>query len=647
MELLRDTKIEEQFHTLVKKFLTKNDNYDVKRFIGGMPLTLERKDVYRLMIKNAEGKRKYTVTQKVDGSRVLLYIGLDMETQSYKQRVVTFIDRNMNIYTIRNDERAILPYVNTREMLLDGELIFFDKDGVSHKELESSKVKGVSFMAFDMLFGPETIDFSSGIKKIGQEFSMIVPEDGNLRTQPWYYSNRYNILSNLILPTSFNNYEPILTEAFKGVNWFNIELKPIYPLDTLTNQRELYKSSNIRGAWYSSGFLPRELSKSRKEFYEFLKDKYNKSTTIFTSKPVKLDGLIFTSNDTLYTIGNWDKLLSAQYKWKPVEEQTIDFLVKKSSKTLGDLFVSVGRDVVPFQQKYKQVSVTVPENIRDNSISEFSIDSKGNFVFKEVRADKTRPNSIKTAMGVINSFNSPVNINDLYYFLNLASADANIIKLILNYSTRDKLLQCLVSHSKLLLLDSREYNLIDSMIKQINVNKEIEVEMRLGIKTKSFSPNIPKSDFLNTIKRIQSFNFKMVIDDFVDIYSDSVRTRHLYSKDFGKYIFLESIIKNRISNVDVLSKEILNFDIRIAMSSEVKIKQYNTSGEATRKYRLSFIEPNNLFRIDLTAITQGELTERLFIQKESNETFQIEIELLSNDININNLFKFVGNMLST
>ena len=641
MELLNDPAITEQFHTLVKKFLTKNDNYDTNRFIGGMPITLERKDVYRLMIKNDRGERKYTVTQKVDGSRVLLYIGLDMKTQDYKQRVVTFIDRNMKIYTIRNNKRDILPYVNTREMLLDGELIFFDKDGVSHKELESSLVNGVSFMAFDMLFGPETIDFSADGKKIiGQEFSMVVPEDGNLRTLPWYYSNRYSILRNLILPSMENNQEPILTEAFKGVNWFNVELKPVYSLDTLINNRILYNSSK-------TGFLQQELSKSRNAFYTFLKEKYKKTISVYVQISIKLDGLIFTSNDTLYTLGNWDKLLSAQYKWKPAEEQTVDFLVRKSSRTTGNLFVSIGRDVVAFQKNYKSVSAVVPDYVKDNSVSEFSINSSGNFVFKEVRADKTYPNSIKTVTGVINSFNNPVNINDLYYFLNIQTVDKETLKLILSYSTKDKLLQCVAVHSNLSILESREYKLIDSMIKQINVNKEIEVELRLGIKRDSFSPNVPKTNFIDTIKKLQSFNFKMLIDDFVDIYSDRVRTRHAYSKDFRKYIFLESIIKNRISNVDVISKQILNFDIRVAMSSEVNIKQYNTSGDATRKYRISFLEPNNLFRVDLTAITQGTFKDRMFIQGDNKtETFQIEIELMSNQIDINALFKFVSSMLS-
>ena len=88
----------------------------------------------------------------------------------------------------RRNKEAIAPK-NTKYK----KLVFFDKDGESHKELESKKVKGVSFMAFDILFGPETIDVSSdGAKIIGQGFSFIVPEDGKLRTMPWTYLNRYN-----------------------------------------------------------------------------------------------------------------------------------------------------------------------------------------------------------------------------------------------------------------------------------------------------------------------------------------------------------------------------------------------------------------------------------------------------------------------
>ena len=97
MELLRDSKVQEQFQKLVTKFLTKNEKYDIKKFIGGLPVTLERKDVSNLISRDAQGKSKYTVTQKVDGTRVLMYIGPDSETAEVKQRTVSFIDRNMKL----------------------------------------------------------------------------------------------------------------------------------------------------------------------------------------------------------------------------------------------------------------------------------------------------------------------------------------------------------------------------------------------------------------------------------------------------------------------------------------------------------------------------------------------------------------------
>ncbi len=95
-------------------------------------------------------------------------------------------------------------------------------------------------------------------------------------------------------------------------------------------------------------------------------------------------------------------------------------------------------------------------------------------------------------------------------------------------------------------------------------------------------------------------------------------------------------------------KKVINYDVRIAMSSEVKVKQYNITGESYRKYRTSFTEPNGLFRLDFTAITPGDYSDRSFLMtKDSNETFQIEIEFLKNDINVNNLFRFITQMLAT
>lgn len=632
MELLRDKKVEEQFHTLVKKFLTKNDEYDISRFIGGMPITLERGDVSSLLYKNT-----YSVTQKVDGTRVLMYIGYNNATSGVKQRTVCFIDRNMKIYTIRDSVRSILPYVNTPEMLLDGELVFFDKDGISHKELDYRFVKGVSFMAFDILFGPEDISISSsGEKVIGQSFSMIVPSDGKLKTFEWKYINRYDILYKIIIPGNFNKNEPLLTKAFKDTPWFNIELKPIYFMNILKEHRILYNDSK-------TGYLQTLLSSGRKDFYtNVLQKMYNKPVNIFISRSVKLDGLIFTSSDTLYTIGTWNKFLTTQYKWKPVSEQSVDFLMKKTQNNVMLYTIKAGT-IIPFQQNYKNVLVPVPtEDFKDNSIGEFTINNSGNFVFKEYRRDKKDPNSLRTILNVVNSFNNPVNINDLYYFLNLGPNSKQAeIKKVLEYSSKTKLLQCIIKNKDIELLNPETYNTFLSMIKTSFENKDIELELRLGKLDKFFNPNIQQDVFEGIINKLESFKYLKEDETFVDVYSDKIRTRYIYSKEFKAYILLESIIKNRISNLDMKLDDILNYDVRLAMSSETKIKEYNLEGDSYKKYRISYTEPNGKFRVDLTTITSGSYKSRQFTEDNNKKTLQIEIELLKDTNDPNNILKFL------
>ena len=639
MELLRDPKIEQKFHNLVKNFLMKNEDYDLKRFIGGLPVTLERNDIFDLLLKNSSGNYKYTVTQKVDGTRMLMYIGLDMGN---KDRVVCFVDRNMNLYTVRDSSRAILPYVNSREMLIDGEIVFFDSDGNSYKELESSRVKGVSFMAFDILFGPETIDLNrDGTKLIGQEFSMMVPESGILKTFPWKYITRYDILHKLIIPSRFNKEEPILTNAFRNTDWFNIELKPIYYLDAIKDRVVLYNSTK-------SGYLQTLLSKQRKEFYNILLQKYGKKINVFIKKTLDLDGLIFTAEDTLYTSGSWNKLLSVQYKWKPIEQQTVDLLIKKvrQNDTAAQLYVSKQGKIEPFQVNYKNVIATVPETLGNNLVAEFSLDKSGNFIFQEVRKDKKIPNALKTVLNVINSFKNPVNINELHYFLHISSLNKKDLEKVLNYSSKTKLLQCASYYKGISSLTTEDSDTIKEMIKTRSSSQEMELELRLGKIEKFFNPRLTKERFDGLLLKAEKMKFKKNIDDLVDIYSDKIRTRYLYSNDLKRYVLFESIVKNRVKNLDLNTSSFLNNDIRVALSTETKIKEYNDSGEAYNKYRISFTDSNDLFRIDFTIIKDGSFNDRKFEPKEKAiVTYQVEIEILSDRVIPNNLFKFLTNLL--
>lgn len=634
MELLRDTKIEEQFHKLVKNFLTRSEEYNTSKFIGGLPVTLERQDVMDLLLKDSMGNYKYTVTQKVDGTRMLMYIGYD---SGNNQRIPCFIDRNMKIYTVRDSERSILPTISSREMLLDGELVFFDKDGNSHKELEYRYVKGVSFMTFDILFGPENIDINSdGTKLMGQSFSMMVPQDGILRTYAWKYINRYDILHKLIMPSQFNKGEPVLTTAFNKTNWFNIEIKPIYFLSSIKDRVIIYNSTK-------SGYLQTLLSKQRNEHYQMLMNKYNKKINIFIKKSLELDGLIFTAADTLYTIGTWNNLGMTQYKWKPVEQQTVDLLIKKLNDTSGQLFVSKQNKLEPFQMNYKNVIVNIPPDISNNSVAEFSIDSNGTFIFKEVRTDKKTPNALRTVLNVINSFKNPVNINELHYFLNIDRLNKKDLEKVLNYSSRSKLLQCALYN--LNVLETKNEILIKEMITTAMANKDMELELRLGMIERNFNPRLQKDRFDYLMQNVEKINFIKKVDDFVDVYAEKIRTRYLFNNDIKRYVLFESIVKNRVKNVDLQTKSFLNNDIRVALSTETKIKEYNSSGEAYRKIRYSFLEPSMLFRIDFTIITDGIFNDRKFEPNvKSIMIYQVEVEILSEKVSPENIFKFLGKL---
>ena len=639
MEPFINPKVEEQFTKLVKSFLSKNENYDMSKFIGGMPITLEKTDMSNLMLKGSNGRSKYTVTQKVDGTRYLMYIGPDTGVANVKQRQVCFVDRNMKLNVISGLK---LPDVNTPEMLLDGELVFFDTDGKSHRELDPVKIRGVSFMVFDILFGPENISLdSNGDKVIGQSFSMMVPENGKLRSERWPYINRYDILAKMIKPEleQFNKGEPLLPNAFKGSDFFNIELKPIYFLDTLASVTLPYYNTS------GSGWLQTQLKEHRKNYYEYIST-IKQNADKFKGK-LNLDGLIFTAADTLYTIGSWNVILTGQYKWKPVSEQTVDLRIVKITDTTANVQVVKGNTLEIFQDRGRPIVVNVPETIRNGTIHEFSAD----FRWKNARTDKTRPNAIKTVLNVMRSFKSPVIIDNLIYFLKPDNEKA--YRVILEHSSKAKLFKCIAAAENVKLLKEKDLTKIQDMIKNVNTTKDIEVEMRLGKINKSgktfFNPILTRADFWKIGIKIESFGFKREITDFIDIYDQGIRTRYIYSPDFSKFIQYESVIKTRISNVDVDISNLLNFDTRFSLSTETRVMKSNTSGDTKRKYRVSYTDPNSLFRVDLTAITSVEYSPdtRMFkTNSNPDEKFQIEIEFLSDNIEVNELFKFLTHLLS-
>lgn len=666
-----------KYNNLIQKFLTKDENYDTSKFIGGLPITIEKKNMSSITSTDLRGNSKYVATQKVDGTRILMYIGPDETIGGIKQRVIRFIGRDGKMYMISYP--GYLPNINSGEMLLDGEIIFFKADNTSQKwaTYDDKTITGISFMAFDILYGPDNIDVNTeGDKITGQSVSMTVPSDGILRTAPWTYINRYDILHKLIVPSNFNKQEPLLTMELKNIDWFNIELKPIYPLNKLVPPTKTQADINIMKPLYSTsgainsrseGTLQMLLRKDRDNFYRFLTTIGKKSTSNYTKKPLKLDGLIFTSVDTLYSIGAWNKNQTTQYKWKPPEEQTVDLQIIKHIPDGAILGVKVNKNVIIFKNRNtgsQYIGQGVPVNIKPGSIAEFSIEN-GEFIYKEDRNDKFSPNSINTVINVINSFENPVIINDLHYFLHMdenGMEDGVLkkkIRTFLLYSSRYKLLRCISSSGDYDLLQPRTQENITELIKDIGIIKDIEVEMRLGkIISKSgrdnFNPNITEESFSKIIQATDKYGLISTITYYLDIYPNissahmgRLRTRYVFSPDFKKYILFESVIKTRLSNIDIDMSKIWEHDIRVSSSTERKVAEYNTEGKCSSKKRKSYTDKNQSFRLDFTYITNGIFKNRDFIEdKNTTVTRQFEIEFLKNDVDVREIFKFITTLLT-
>ena len=441
----------ESYMTLLEKNITRSNK--PQNFIGGMPITLERKDMLNLVSKNSQKNYRYSVTQKVDGTRMFMFVGPvlpEFAQGSQKLRSISFIDRENNIYSLKNTvsrggKSVILelPQYTKGQLLIDGELVFFDEKGHSYAKLDSHLVKGISFMAFDIIYGPISLE----LEGLGKEKKLESPSEGAMAGPVggpmWTYLRRWEILHKLIIPSELNIFKPPLTILFQNTQWFNIELKPLYFINSLEQYGTHIYLSNHQGG------LQKDLSSSRRGYYKMLHNDFKKSPNVFIKSPVKLDGLIFTPLDAEYVIGSWKLPGNIQYKWKPTDEQSIDFLIDKPDKSrivkisdsnkkiteyyLVSILISKGQNnFEPFIIKGQEIKGLIPLDkysfirkiiivngeLKSFTIGEF-IFKDSNFILKNFRFDKKKPNALMTALNVWKSIQFPVNINDLNYFLNI------------------------------------------------------------------------------------------------------------------------------------------------------------------------------------------------------------------------------------
>lgn len=266
-----------------------NTRIQPKHFIGPSSYTLSIKNIVPLQNENETTipniRNNYTVTDKADGERKMLYISNDGK--------IYLIDMNMRVqFTGCIEERK--EFYNT---LIDGEHILHDKNG-----------------NFINLYASFDIYFIKGTDVRSYKF---VPFETSKSTEAEIEMNKKN------------HRLPLLINLIKGLKLQNIN-KNSTKIPLRVSYKSFYIQSETKNIFNNCSLILRNVKEG---MYE-----YETDGLIFT--PMNLGVGLSNNNDKpKNTKITWEY----SFKWKPVEFNTIDFLVttKKNEngrEIIGNLF---------------------------------------------------------------------------------------------------------------------------------------------------------------------------------------------------------------------------------------------------------------------------------------------------------------------
>lgn len=273
-------------------------------FIGPGSVTLQRECILPKKEGTVSVLENYTVTDKADGERKLLFI--DTEGKLY------FIDNRFNVqFTgMKTDEKTVM------NSLLDGELVKFDKLGNPMN----------LYAAFDVYFvnGKNIRDYP--FCSVGEV------EQQEIAT---YRLPILNNLVDILKPYSIVGEKPIkkwkpLKDTLGNIIWFNEETG-----EKLTEKPKIEHSCKLIVECKRFEIV----SESKTIFDGCAKIMKDVADNLY---PYHTDGLIFTPSNLAVgasslgeksplTGSTWDYSL----KWKPAEQNTVDFLVTVRTDSTG------------------------------------------------------------------------------------------------------------------------------------------------------------------------------------------------------------------------------------------------------------------------------------------------------------------------
>ncbi len=232
---------------------------------------------------------------------------------------------------------------------------------------------------------------------------------------------------------------------------------------------------------------------------------------IKSGKGLSTDGLIFTPVRGNYIIGSWRFCSgNTQYKWKPIKDLTIDMKIgPEYPSSGGDLFYyGLVRNYKEYQNLHYTIGrgnyvtlIKSSQKLVQGSIYECNyVEREDEFMVFNARFerfDKTEPNSIITALSVLDA----LDLNNNLRFLSDRGKKSSVLDLvlylvnnnwneeipmssvssILNSFSREHLIRCIARSNPLIIFgDSKDslINLIDK--RKHNSSFELEFQIKFG-----------------------------------------------------------------------------------------------------------------------------------------------------------------------
>ena len=344
---------------------------------------------------------QFLICEKSDGVRYLLI--------HFKNGITILLGRNLEFFEVKLTEKFTfnnnVSYFNWEIIhFLDGELVLDNFDNNEFKGNEiilNGEKKKINFLVFDaIVINGENIGALPFFQRLNY-LNDLFKEIKIKRKQFSFKNNFYSEYHNEINSSSFITNEKLSNELIKDLN-------------SIQNS-----NSQIQCRFTISLYM--------KDYFTL--EQVEEIKNIIPILPHHNDGIIINTNDYPYYSGQSIEI----YKWKPNEENTIDFEIQyNQQKDIYNLYVFGEEKLIPvgnlsfkndydkekFLSGYNSNNINIAECFYDKDLDDPFTNKKGGWRFSRYRNDKGKPNFISTYENILKCLEENIDIDEIINTVN-------------------------------------------------------------------------------------------------------------------------------------------------------------------------------------------------------------------------------------